>query len=1144
MRIRKLILDRFGLFTDKVLDFGETFDGQPDFHVIYGSNEAGKTTLMEGYLRLLYGFPNQDPYSYKHERKNLKVTMRFDVNGQEHVLSRLPNKSASLVDENESSLSETGIQQYIAGLSQDNYRNLLCLNDDTIEKGGQDIVASRGETGRLLFSASAGLSDLSTKLASKSQDIDNLYKKRSTTSMFAVLHKELNNINEQIKEIDVNASEYKHRKKTAELKYYAEKNCKDVLEKLRRRKIELDALRDALPKLDKYDKLAEQILPLQHYPYMVNIENEMMDTLILNEATANANLKSANQQIKNLSEEIATIMINEDHLSISNELASIVKMRAKNMSADEDIDNRRIEEMQHMEKLKHEAKYFFQGKDSNLMLLILNEGQFSELEYAYNNIEKEQNWSEQATLESIKASKSNRHAEDEYDRLSESLLLDSTIPDLLDKYSADNLEVAYILACEKIETAKKELGNALENLTFKGQVFNKLPICTLDSSEIEKNVKNYEGIKGKIEDKKETFCEFNNNISILNKKIESLLLSRDVVSDGDAVESKHARDELWALHKESLSAKSAKEFSLSMLTHDQTMDNRVLYGKELGELRKLEADKIKLIAKSKGVEKNIQNMQEKLDELDVEFTHMSEGIGIKNVMNAETLMNWVKKYELAQQKHTDTDRLIAEHENITNKAMQLQNDLAKHFSFVNPTFEILITQSKKLKEILLHSKSELKSAKDAQINTNAEKQRRDDEKKLKDENLEDAKSSWVKLIEKHLPKGANADKLLVSFNSLRNVQNIGSELNSLHYRIAQMELNKNIFEKKIKELAIKFNVSDKADPEIIFTDLNEAGENAKTAFTKNHELSKTLDKQKTIAKNSNQELQFIQTNVIQYGEQFDNSIPTGSLTQLKEAFASAQRVSVLRTSQSELGDDICLRLGVDSVEASRERLVLSKLEIDVGLNEIEGSIISADNVYYETMQNRIAAVSLVDEIGGDDKVILLRQKKTTIELEIKELLTNYLEMKLGYVLAEKALTRYRDTHRSYMMQRSETIFSTLTDGKYSHLTSQSDGKKEILLAIDKNGVTKRADDLSKGTRFQLYLAFRGAAYEELISQNVNLPFFCDDIFETFDDERTRAACQIMESIGKKGQAIYLTHHLHVIDIAKQVCGDSVKIHKI
>jgi uncharacterized protein YhaN len=99
---------------------------------------------------------------------------------------------------------------------------------------------------------------------------------------------------------------------------------------------------------------------------------------------------------------------------------------------------------------------------------------------------------------------------------------------------------------------------------------------------------------------------------------------------------------------------------------------------------------------------------------------------------------------------------------------------------------------------------------------------------------------------------------------------------------------------------------------------------------------------------------------------------------------------------------------------------------------------------------------------------------------------------------------------------------------YPSLSTQIDKDAEILLAVDGNGASKRAAEMSKGTRFQLYLALRAAAPEQLVAQGTTLPFFCDDIFKTFDEARTSAACRVMESIGGRGQAFYLTHTLTAI----------------
>lgn len=130
------------------------------------------------------------------------------------------------------------------------------------------------------------------------------------------------------------------------------------------------------------------------------------------------------------------------------------------------------------------------------------------------------------------------------------------------------------------------------------------------------------------------------------------------------------------------------------------------------------------------------------------------------------------------------------------------------------------------------------------------------------------------------------------------------------------------------------------------------------------------------------------------------------------------------------------------------------------------------------------------------------------------------------------------------MASTERAFAELTNGTYQKLLTQPDGAAEVLLAVDANGTPKQIGDMSKGTRFQLYLALRAAAYEQMVAQGVQLPFFCDDVFETFDEDRTRAACRLMERIGRSGQAIYLTHHRHVVEIARDVCDAQPKIHQL
>ena len=74
MRLRRLDLTRYGKFTDYSIDFGEHVDGAPDLHIVYGLNEAGKSTSLSAYLDLLFGIEERTKYGFLHQGKCAAVS--------------------------------------------------------------------------------------------------------------------------------------------------------------------------------------------------------------------------------------------------------------------------------------------------------------------------------------------------------------------------------------------------------------------------------------------------------------------------------------------------------------------------------------------------------------------------------------------------------------------------------------------------------------------------------------------------------------------------------------------------------------------------------------------------------------------------------------------------------------------------------------------------------------------------------------------------------------------------------------------------------------------------------------------------------------------------------------------------------------
>jgi len=144
---------------------------------------------------------------------------------------------------------------------------------------------------------------------------------------------------------------------------------------------------------------------------------------------------------------------------------------------------------------------------------------------------------------------------------------------------------------------------------------------------------------------------------------------------------------------------------------------------------------------------------------------------------------------------------------------------------------------------------------------------------------------------------------------------------------------------------------------------------------------------------------------------------------------------------------------------------------------------------------------------------------------------------------EQALTLYRERHRSSMMARASEAVRIISRGRYTGLASQPDKDRETLIALQNDGSSKQAAEMSKGARFQLYLALRVAGYHEFAETRRTVPFIADDIMETFDDFRAEETFRLFAGMAGVGQVIYLTHHRHLCDIAKAVCPD-VRIHEL
>ena len=102
MRFDTIHIPAFGPFTDFSLDFENT---SHDIHLVYGANEAGKSSLLRGIHQMFYGIPAQSKDNFVHDNGKLRVGGTVS-NGTSQLSFLTPNKrTAGAMNDRSSSIS-------------------------------------------------------------------------------------------------------------------------------------------------------------------------------------------------------------------------------------------------------------------------------------------------------------------------------------------------------------------------------------------------------------------------------------------------------------------------------------------------------------------------------------------------------------------------------------------------------------------------------------------------------------------------------------------------------------------------------------------------------------------------------------------------------------------------------------------------------------------------------------------------------------------------------------------------------------------------------------------------------------------------------------------------------------------------------
>ncbi|TIQ37192.1 MAG: hypothetical protein E5X48_07470 [Mesorhizobium sp.] len=1155
MRLRRLDLTRYGKFTDKTIDFGPKPKSGPDLHIVFGLNEAGKSTALSAYLDLLFGIEERSRYNFLHEYSAMRIGGTLDFEEQSQTFARTKSRSNSLHDAQGQPLSEMEISAHLAGLSREAYSTMFSLDDETLEAGGKAILESRGDLGKLLFTASAGLGHAGEILTALDAEADALHRKQAQATEIAQLKKRFAELKSQKDAIDTLASTFETLE--AERADAQENYDRSLAERsaLSARLAAIDRYLRAAPILGEIKRKATRLAELPDVPSPHRTWTGTIAEMIDHDAGLRTRLSANADEIDRTRAKIAAIIVDEAILAISEQVRGLADRKARYVSAGLDLPTRKMD-LQMLDQVVAGCLAALgrsaEQDPSRLILPAVVAGTLRNMVEQRSGIMTSLRMARDeaaAALDGLNAARGRITEERAVPEAARARLV-AAVSEA--KAGTHAREIREARAFE--DDRHKILADAMRRLqpwSGDAQSLSRMSVPT------PMHIGAWRTLAAELERDKavlsERLAEHEQSRLALSTQLASMRKSVDLADDEAAAAIRRERDEAWQNHRSDLNDHTADRFAAAMAKDDHVGAARLAHAGELADLRAVKQKAAETQAALERAGAQLAKLAERTEMAATEIKETASAlledcqspspallIGLveeRMSARAEALTAW-DEIVLARAR---IERAAAEAERI-----RLALKAALQSVGIQPEAGEGLEAMVVVADRFLERQAKVDAERAEALRSVAAKEQELAARQLAVEVAERREDAWQAEVEETLKgtwleKGIAGTGLGSVLDQLSELSKALQDRDAMQIRIRKMEADRVEFTEEIARLAVLAGESDREQaPEQLSMALAERLLQAERAHHARTDL--LVDEQRL--RDAGEALKAKMAAQEAAKQEILDAFGVTSLSEVVERDKLLRERDSLRSTLAELEDRLSSELAVEGIDQART--LLEGLDFDglaVERAECDRRLADLDELLEQQLVRRTRAADRLDAVGGDSTVARIDAERRTVLLEIEEKAARYIELKLGVMSAASALRIYRDRHRSEMMTQASDAFALITRGQYTGLTTQPVKGGEVLIAMQKDGQSKVADALSKGARFQLYLALRLAGYYEFARVRPSVPFVADDIMETFDHLRSEEVFRLFGEMASVGQVIYLTHHQHLCEIAKAVIP-GVTVHQL
>ena len=1138
MRFAELSLERYGRFEGCTLSFRP---GLPDIHVIYGANEAGKSTTLAAVSDLLFGFPPRSPYNFRFDYGLLRIGAVLEEGDLQFACRRRKAQNQSLVDDQDQPIDEGQLHAMLKGQSREAFRLGFSLDQTQLREGGRAMVDARHDLGQALFAAGSGIVEVPAMLDALKKEADDIWGTRAAARRtYTIAERQLADAQHRLRDEQLRPKAWSEARQALERESAALADLQAQRVELAQARRQLERLRRIGADAQRRKMLLAAMASAGPVPCLTShTETSAAETLKAYEQAERARAAAAGQ-LEALLARIDETPPDPKILAAAEEIDALAVRRGAELKAAVDLvrlQGERAEKLAQASGLRSEidgAPTAGRAVVARLRELAVRDAELKSL--------------------LSEAQTSQRDAEANIQDLRKTLAevnLDVDLPSLEAAIDAARALGADIDArCEDqaraLQALREALRISLERLSPWSGSIDALQVLSVPSAE------ELDGAQTDVAQAREDAASARIDAERAGQALSEAMLDRRTMAEGGVavsaeavVDARTARDGRWAALQSWLlggttpsdPSAETQAFEASVAEADTVADRRFASAEASGRLAALDATLEKLgLADATAQARQMAAAARSVSVLEAWLERLRE-VG-SPPLEPVRLKAWL----VLRQAALDTAERIAvaarEQDATLNRRAAARAGLAA----------CVVEMSDFEAEPQL---APIQARADRQRSASVARNLQFSESRTTLKSWEDRLSEQSRKASRYTADRASgaeswsqtcsaagltlaiegAEHRLAVMDELRNVEEAAE---GLARRIEGIERDAAAFGTDLAATAKRVDQPDAPSPAALLDALR-----ARLATAQSHADARAAHETTKAGFEASLRTAQAEKSAAEAGlAPRLAELGLSSLDGLPEALEAsrqrrAQQDAVLEAERriAEAGEGYALADLVQAFsEADPDTLASQLQSLDMALAELDNDITRAADAVGSA---RRAFEALETKAGASDAA----QDAALARAELDAQAELYILKRAEAVTLRWALDRYRERQQNPLLRRASELFRTLTLGRYSELRVDLEATTPRLLGLTDDGAALvEVEQMSEGTSDQLFLALRLAAVEQSVAAGTRLPFLADDLFVNFDDDRARAGLTVLAELAKSTQVLVFTHHAHMIALAREVVG--------